>query len=232
MKADYSLYLVTDRANICGDAEMKVAENITNDFGQTTPANSRLLCSAVEKAILGGCTMVQLREKNISSKEFYYLAEEMKRVTDKYRVPLIINDRIDIALSVKAAGVHIGQKDIPVPVARKVIGKNMLLGVSAVSVCEAARAWKDGADYLGVGAMFPTKTKSDARRVTIEELEKIRKAVPLPIVAIGGIGRENAGELMALGIDGVAVVSAILSQPDIRKAAAELRKLVMRKGLS
>lgn len=232
MKADYSLYLVTDRANICGGAEMKVAENITNGFGKTTPANSRLLCSAVEKAILGGCTMVQLREKNISSKEFYYLAEEVKQVTDKYRVPLIINDRIDIALSVEAAGVHIGQKDIPVPAARKMIGKNMLLGVSAVSVCEAVRAWKDGADYLGVGAMFPTKTKSDARRVTIEELEKIRKAVPLPIVAIGGIGRENAGELMALGIDGVAVVSAILSQPDIRKAAAELRKLVMRKGLS
>lgn len=175
--------------------------------------------------------MVQLREKEISSKDFYNLAKEVKQVTDKHHIPLIINDRMDIALAVKAAGVHIGQRDIPAAAARKVIGKNMLLGVSASSLREAVRALKDGADYLGVGAMYPTQTKGDAERVTKEELQAVRKAIPIPIVAIGGIDKEKAAELMKLGIDGVAVVSAILAQPDIRKAAGELRKAVREKAI-
>ena len=216
MKFDYSLYLVTDRA---------CRETALIGTGDTLPG-ARELCAAVRQAIMGGCTMVQLREKNISSREFYYLAKELKRVTDDYHVPLIINDRIDIALSVEAAGVHIGQNDIPASAARKIIGQDMLLGVSASSAAEAVRAWRDGADYLGVGAMFPTKTKSDAKPVSAEELAAIRGAVPIPIVAIGGINRENAPGLMAVGIDGVAVVSAVLAQSDIRKAAKELRDIL------
>ena len=169
--------------------------------------------------------MVQLREKEISSLDFYVLALEMKKKTDRYNIPLIINDRIDIAMAVGAAGVHIGQKDIPADIARKVIGKNMLLGVSAASVAEAVNAAKAGADYLGVGAMFPTGTKSDAGFVSMEELGRIRREVDIPIVVIGGISKENAMLFQPMGIDGLAVVSAVIAQPDIKKSAADLKSL-------
>ena len=203
MKPDYSLYLVTDRMRM----------------------STKTLGEAVEQAVIGGCTMVQLREKEILSLDFYVLASEMKKITDRYGIPLIINDRIDIAMAVGAAGVHIGQKDIPADIARKVIGKDMLLGVSAVSVAEAVNAAKAGADYLGVGAMFPTGTKPDAGFVSMEELERIRKAVDIPIVVIGGISKENAMLFQPMGIDGLAVVSAVIAQPDIKKSAADLRSL-------
>lgn len=209
MKQDYTLYLVTDR----------------------TLMSTATLTEAVEQAILGGCTMVQLREKELSSLEFYKQAMEIKQITDQYHVPLIINDRIDIAMAVKADGVHIGQSDIPAAVARKLIGADMLLGVSAASVTEALQAEKDGADYLGVGAMFPTGTKTDADLVSMEELQKIRQAVKLPIVAIGGINKENASLFHSAGIDGLAIVSAIIAQPDIRKAAAEIKELFCGEGL-
>ena len=155
MKFDYSLYIVTDRMRM----------------------STKTLGEAVEQAIIGGCTLVQLREKDISSLDFYMLAVEMKKITDRYSIPLIINDRIDIAMAVGAAGVHIGQQDIPADIARKVIGKDMLLGVSVSSAAEAIDAVKAGADYLGVGAMFPTGTKPDAGFVSMEELGRIRKAV-------------------------------------------------------
>ena len=203
MKPDYSLYLVTDRMLM----------------------RTKTLGEAVEQAVIGGCTMVQLREKEISSLDFYVLASEMKKITDRYGIPLIINDRIDIAMAVGAAGVHIGQKDIPADIARKVIGKDMLLGVSAVSAAEAVNAAKAGADYLGVGAMFPTGTKPDAGFVSMEELERIRKAVDIPIVVIGGISKENAMLFQPMGIDGLAVVSAVIAQPDIKKSAADLKSL-------
>jgi len=128
-------------------------------------------------------------------------------------------------MAVKANGVHIGQSDIPATVARKMIGADMLLGVSATSVNEAVQAMNDGADYLGVGAMFPTGTKTDANFVSMDELRKIRRAVNLPIVVIGGIGAENAKLFQPMGIDGLAVVSAIIAQPDIAKAAATLKDL-------
>lgn len=208
MKYDYTLYLVTDRQLM----------------------STATLSEAVEQAILGGCTMVQLREKNISSLDFYNLAKEVKRLTDKYNVPLIINDRIDIALSVGASGVHIGQSDIPASVARKIIGQNMLLGVSAVCLSEAIQAQNDKADYLGVGAMFSTGTKSDATAVSMNELQKIRKAVSIPIVAIGGINKVNASQFVGIGINGLAVVSAIISQPDIKQAATELKHIFCREG--
>ena len=203
MKPDYSLYLVTDRMLM----------------------RTKTLGEAVEQAVIGGCTIVQLREKEILSLDFYVLASEMKKITDRYGIPLIINDRIDIAMAVGAAGVHIGQKDIPADIARKVIGKDMLLGVSAVSAAEAVNAAKAGADYLGVGAMFPTRTKPDAGFVSMEELGRIRKAVDIPIVVIGGISKENAMLFQPMGIDGLAVVSAVIAQPDIKKSAADLKSL-------
>ena len=203
MKPDYSLYLVTDRMLM----------------------RTKTLGEAVEQAVIGGCTMVQLREKEILSLDFYVLASEMKKITDRYGIPLIINDRMDIAMAVGAAGIHIGQKDIPADIARKVIGKDMLLGVSAVSAAEAVNAAKAGADYLGVGAMFPTRTKPDAGFVSMEELGRIRKAVDIPIVVIGGISKENAMLFQPMGIDGLAVVSAVIAQPDIRKSAADLKSL-------
>jgi len=203
MNFDYTLYLVTDRQLMSCDS----------------------LTEAVEQAILGGCTMIQLREKELSSLEFYNQAVAVKLVTDKYHIPLIINDRIDIAMAGQATGVHIGQHDLPSAAVRKVIGENMLLGVSASSIAEAIQAQQDGADYLGVGAMFPTGTKTDADSVSMEELQIIRAAVSLPIVVIGGINKGNAGRFKPMGIDGLAVVSAIIAQSDIKAAAAELKDL-------
>ena len=207
MKPDYSLYLVTDRMRM----------------------STRTLGEAVEQAVIGGCTLVQLREKDISALDFYALALEIKKITDRYGIPLIINDRIDIAMAAGAAGVHIGQQDIPADIARKVIGKDMLLGVSVSSAAEAIDAVKAGADYLGVGAMFPTGTKPDAGFVSMEELGRIRKAVDIPIVVIGGISRENAMLFRPMGVDGLAVVSAVIAQPDIKKSAADLKSLFLGK---
>lgn len=202
---DYSLYLVTDRQCMSTDT----------------------LEHAVEQALIGGCTMIQLREKNCPPAEFYQLACNIKAVTDKYRTPLIINDRIDIALAVNAAGVHIGQNDTPVKSARKQLGPDRLLGVSATCVKEAEQAARAGADYLGIGAVFPSKTKADAASVSMDELLKIRQSVSLPIVAIGGIRKENAAQFRPMGIDGIAVISAIIAQPDIARAAAELKNIVL-----
>lgn len=202
---DYSLYLVTDR-------------NL-----MSTPD----LSTAVEQAVLGGCTMVQLREKDISSLEFYRLAKDIKSITDRYDIPLIINDRIDIALSVNAAGVHIGQDDIPAVVARQMIGTEKILGVSASTVKEAKQAQADGADYLGIGAMFPTGTKTDAYSVSIAELAEIRNAVTLPIVVIGGISKDNIPLFYGMGVDGIAVVSALIAAPVITVTAQELKSLFL-----
>lgn len=209
MKYDYTLYLVTDRRLM----------------------STATLIEAVEQAILGGCTMIQLREKNISSLDFYRQSVEVKKITEQYHVPFIINDRIDIAIAVNADGVHIGQSDIPAAIARDLIGTDMLLGVSAASVKEAVQAANDGADYLGVGAMFPTGTKTDANYVSIEELKKIRHAVNLPIIAIGGINKGNIKQFHDTGINGLAVVSAIIAQPDIQKAAAEMKSMFYKEVL-
>ncbi len=209
MKYDYTLYLVTDRSLM----------------------STATLIEAVEQAILGGCTMIQLREKNISSLDFYRQSVEVKKITEQYHVPFIINDRIDIAIAVNADGVHIGQSDIPAAIARDLIGTDMLLGVSAASVKEAVQAANDGADYLGAGAMFPTGTKTDANYVSIEELKKIRHAVNLPIIAIGGINKGNIKQFHDTGINGLAVVSAIIAQPDIQKAAAEMKSMFYKEVL-
>lgn len=198
---DYTLYLCTDRNLIRTDT----------------------LEEAVEQAILGGCTLVQLREKDCSSLDFYRTALRVKQITDRYEIPLIINDRADIALAVGAAGIHAGQSDLPCAVLRTILGNDKVIGISASTVEDAVRAQRDGADYLGVGAMFPTGTKADAKVVSLEALAEIRSAVTIPIVVIGGIGPQNAALFRDTGIDGLAVISAILSKPDITAAARELR---------
>lgn len=204
MKIDYTLYLVTDRRAIKGKS----------------------LAEAVEEAILGGCTMVQLREKNITTREFYQLAKEIKQITGYYHIPFMINDRLDVALAVKANGIHIGQKDMPVKVVKEMIPQDMLLGVSVTNEEEALMAEKYGADYLGIGAVFPTKTKMDADFVPISKLCDIRKSVKIPIVAIGGITAENVSLLSKTQIDGIAVSSAILAKNDIKSAADELKTII------
>lgn len=197
---DYTLYLVSDRDVLKG----------------------RDLCEAIEASIKGGVTLVQLREKNISSLDFYNLAVAVKKITDKYNVPLIINDRIDIALAIDAAGVHVGQSDIPAKVARKIIGEDKILGISAATLEEAKLAEAEGADYLGIGAVFPTDTKKDARSVSIELLREIKKSLTVPVVGIGGIKENNVELLKESKIDGIAVVSAILGKHDIEQAAKNM----------
>lgn len=209
-RADYRLYLVTDR----------------NCLQQQT------LEQAVEQAILGGVTLVQLREKAIASKEFYERALRIKAICHHYNVPLLINDRVDIALAVEADGVHIGQSDLPCGVVRQILGKDKIIGVSARTAQQAIQAQADGADYLGVGAMFATSTKQDAQTVTIASLTQIRQAVTLPIVAIGGINHttlpalQQALQAADTSIDGVAVVSAILGQKDVKLASEKLKEMI------
>lgn len=184
------------------------------------------LCTAIEQAIIGGVTLVQLREKNLTSLELYNTALQVKKITDAYDIPLIINDRLDIMMAVDAAGVHLGQKDIPAAAARKLIGDSKILGVSTATVEEAILAQKEGADYIGVGALFGTATKNNTRPVTVELLRQIKQSVSIPVVAIGGIKTSNIELLKPANIDGVAVVSDILAKEDIKSAAHEFRKLL------
>ena len=200
---DYTLYLVTDRSLM----------------------SSATIEESVEKAILGGCTLVQLREKDISSKEFYETAVSVREVTSRLGVPLIINDRVDIAVAVCADGVHVGQDDLPADVVRRMIGEDKIVGVSASNLTEALAAADAGADYIGVGAMYATGTKTDATITSMDELRAIRQAVTLPIVVIGGINKETAVNFYGTGIDGLAVVSAVVSQKDVASAASELKEL-------
>ncbi len=202
-KIDYSIYLVTDR-----------------DLMST-----ETLEEAVEQAILGGCTLVQLREKDCSSLDFYNTAVRVKEITDKHDVPLIINDRLDIALAVDAAGVHVGQSDMPAVIVRKIIGEDKIIGVSTGSLEQALKAQEDGADYIGVGAMYATGTKKDANPTSMEELKKIRENVSIPIVVIGGINKDRVKDFQGFGIDGLAIVSAIIAQNDIAEATRELKEL-------
>jgi len=200
---DYSVYLVTDRRN-------KTDEEFLN---------------IIEEAIKGGTTVVQLREKTASTKEFYELALKVKEITSRYGVPLLINDRIDIALAVDSEGVHIGQDDMPADIAREIIGDDKILGVSASTVEEAKKAEIDSADYIGSGAVFPTATKDDADSVSKEELKEIVDSIDIPVVAIGGITVENAHTLKGSGIAGFSVVSAIMSAEDPKEASEKLKEI-------
>lgn len=172
--------------------------------------------NCIEEALKGGVTILQLREKDASGKEFLERAIKLRELTKKYNVKFIINDRVDIAMLCNADGVHVGQSDIPANKVRELIGEDKIVGVSARTVEEAIKAKENGADYLGVGAMFTTTTKLDAKAVSIEELKEIKKAVDLPIVTIGGLSLNNIDKLKECDIDGYAVVSAILGASDIR----------------
>jgi thiamine-phosphate pyrophosphorylase len=183
------------------------------------------LAGQVEAAIRGGVTFVQLREKNLAFDEFVRLAEEIKAVTDRYRVPFVINDNVEVALACDADGIHVGQRDMQAGMVREKIGPDKILGVSAQTVEQALLAQENGADYLGVGAVFSTDTKKDAEVVSRRTLREITSAVDIPVVAIGGIHKGNILELCGSGIDGVAVVSAIFAQKDAEAAARELRAL-------
>ena len=201
-KLDLSLYLVTDNSD---DVDK--------------------FLNTIEEGIKGGVTVVQIREKTADTLDFYKLALKVKEITNKYNVPLIINDRVDVALAIDADGVHVGQSDMPCDITRKLIGKDKILGVSAHTLEEARKAELDGADYLGCGAIFPTSTKEDANYITKNELKKLVSGVNIPIVAIGGINLNNAHELKDTGIAGLSVVSAIMSSENPKKSSEELLEI-------
>ena len=180
----------------------------------------------VERACRSGVTIVQLREKNLTTNQYYQLAKKVKEITDAYQVPLIIDDRLDVCLAVDAAGLHIGDDELPVSVARKVLGSEKILGVTAKTVKRALEAEEGGADYLGTGAIFPTTTKENAPITLISTLRTICQRVAIPVVAIGGLTSENIDQLVDTGIAGVAVVRDLMQAEDIEtKTQAFLTKL-------
>ena len=201
---DMLLYAVTDRAWL----------------------NGATLESQVEQALKGGATFVQLREKELDEETFLEEAKKIKKLCGKYHVPFVINDNVDIALAVDADGVHVGQSDMEAGKVREKLGPDKIIGVSCKTVEQALLAKKHGADYLGVGAMYPTGTKKDATAVTPAALSEICHAVDIPVVAIGGINKDRLEPLKGTGVDGVAVVSAIFAADDIEKAAKELKEAV------
>ena len=180
----------------------------------------------VETACRSGVTIIQLREKNLTTNQYYQLAKQVKEITDAYQVPLIIDDRLDVCLAVDAAGLHIGDDELPVSVARKVLGSEKILGVTAKTVKRALEAETSGADYLGTGAIFPTTTKENAPITLISTLKTICQTVAIPVVAIGGLTSENIDQLIGTGIAGVAVVRDLMQAEDIEaKTQAFLTKL-------
>lgn len=199
---DLSLYLVTDKSD---DVEK--------------------FLKTIEEAIKGGVSVVQIREKTADTLDFYNLALKVKDITEKYGVPLIINDRVDVALAIDADGVHVGQSDMPCDVTRELVGPNKIVGVSAATIEEAKKAESDGADYIGTGAVFPTATKDDAPKITKKDLKEIVESINIPVVAIGGITLSNAHELNDTGIAGLSVVSAIMSSENPKKSSEELLKI-------
>ena len=186
----------------------------------------------VEQALSGGVTIIQLREKNKSTREYMHLAEKVHEISVKYGVPLIIDDRIDIAMAVNAEGVHLGQSDMPVNTARKIVGDSMIIGATTKTVEQALEAVKNGADYLGVGAIYPTTTKVKTVLTSVDTLKDICQAVNVPVNAIGGLNKDNCHVLENTGISGICVVSAIMKSPNPTKSASELKEISKRLKLS
>lgn len=205
-KLDMTLYLVTD----------------------SSYHTEETFLHTVEEACKGGITLLQLREKNIGGKEYLDKARKVKAITDQYQVPLIIDDRVDVALACDAAGVHVGSSDLPVAEARKLMGPKKIVGATAKTVEAAKKACEDGADYLGVGAIYPTTTKVVTVLTEVSTLEAICHTVPIPVVAIGGLNAANLSVLKETSICGIAVVSAIMKAADPKKASEELRENVLR----
>lgn len=199
------LYLVTDRL---------------------TYTNTAFL-ARIKAACQGGVDLVQLREKTLSSRDYYELALQVKTITDQFKIPLLIDDRIDIALAVQAAGVHLGQKDLPVAVARQLLGPKAIIGATAKTLPQAQIAVSEGADYLGVGAIFPTTTHVETVQTSVQTLRAIKQAVPIPVYAIGGLNVANVDAVEPAQVDGVAVVSAIMKANDPIDATKQLRQRVI-----
>ncbi|MFJ7931506.1 thiamine phosphate synthase [Peribacillus sp. NPDC096448] len=200
---DLSLYLVTEESIAIEELTKIIAESVS-----------------------GGVSIVQLREKNNSSLSFYKKASALKQLLNELSIPLIINDRVDIALAVGADGIHIGQDDLPLPVVKKMVPEDMIVGVSVSTLEEALEAERNGADYIGVGSVFPTKTKQDATLMALEDLGEICRSVSIPAVAIGGISADNISSLSDSGLSGAAVVSAIMNADDPKTASESLLKII------
>lgn len=188
--------------------------------------NGRTLYSVVKESLEGGVTFLQLREKELDEEHFLEEARELQKLCREYQVPFVVNDNVDIAVAINADGVHVGQSDMEAGKVREKLGPDKIIGVSCKNVEQALLAKKHGADYLGVGAMYPTGTKKDATAVTPEALSAVCQAVDIPVVAIGGINKDRLEPLKGTGVDGVAVVSAIFAAEDIEKATRELKEAV------
>lgn len=202
------LYLVTDSTNLTEDVFLK----------------------KVEDAIKGGVTILQIREKNKSTREYMDIASKTHEITKKYNIPLIVDDRIDVAMAIGAEGVHLGQSDMPITVARKIVGKKMIIGATTKTVPQALEAYKEGADYLGVGAIYPTTTKVKTVLTKVDTLSDICSAVPIPVNAIGGLNKDNLGVLRGIPITGICVVSAIMKAEDSYEATKELYSSIKELG--
>lgn len=200
-KFDSSLYFITDSTNYSEEEFLY----------------------RVEQALIGGATLLQLREKEKSTREYICLAEKVHTIAKRYDVPLIIDDRVDVALAVDAEGVHVGQSDMPVALARKLMGEKCIVGATAKTVPQALEAFEQGADYLGVGAIYPTTTKVKTVLTSVDTLRDICRAVPIPANAIGGLNKDNIDILAGIPIAGICVVSAIMKADDPGQAAAELK---------
>ncbi|MCI1269253.1 MAG: thiamine phosphate synthase [Ruminococcus sp.] len=202
MKIDTTMYFITDSSAV----------------------SEEKLLDVVEQACKGGATIIQLREKNKTTREYIELAKKVHKITMCYNIPLIIDDRADVAVAINAEGVHVGQSDMPVDIARKLIGQNKIVGATAKTVPQAIEAYKNGADYLGVGAIYPTTTKVKTVITSVETLRDIVNAVPINVNAIGGLNKDNIYVLKNSGISGVCAVSAIMKAENPQKATAELKK--------
>lgn len=183
------------------------------------------LTQQVEESILAGATFVQVREKNISDKEFISIASEIKKVTDKYNIPLVINDNINVAIAINADGVHIGQNDEELSLVRKKIGDNKIIGVSTQTVTQTLQAYKNGANYVGIGAVYPTSSKNNVDVLTYQQIKDCCNCCDIPVVAIGGLNKNTIHLLNGTGVDGVAVISAIFSAKNITNATKELVRI-------
>ena len=201
MKFDTSMYFITDSTNFAEEEFLYL----------------------VEQALMGGVTLLQLREKDKSTREYIDLAEKVHTLTKKYNVPLIIDDRVDVALAIDAEGVHVGQSDMPVSMARELMGNNKIVGATTKTVEQAVEAYAQGADYLGVGAIYPTTTKVKTVITSTETLSNICSAVPIPVNAIGGLNKDNIDILKSIPIAGICVVSAIMKADDPKQATTELK---------
>ena len=209
MKFDSSMYFITDSTNYSEEEFLY----------------------RVEQALMGGITILQLREKDKTTREYMDLAEKVHTLTKKYNVPLIIDDRVDVALAIDAEGVHVGQSDMPVSVARKLMGDGKIVGATTKTVEQAVEAYAQGADYLGVGAIYPTTTKVKTVLTSTETLENICQSVPIPVNAIGGLNKDNIDVLEGIPIAGICVVSAIMKADDPKQAAIQLKARAKELGL-